>query len=123
MCHPSAGEDRKDVPIVTVSPLALPPLCLTAKSLHMAFSSFRPGTMSSSSVLTPLRGSRTYRLVDAQGEPHPVLDDLYESLDAAWSEALDWWETQDLASREPIGIGVEVSTMNGDWRTIRDPGS
>ena len=31
---------------------------------------------------------RIYRLVDRQGAPHPVLDDLYESLDAAWSEAI-----------------------------------
>lgn len=64
---------------------------------------------------------RTYRLVDARGEPHPVLDDLYESLEAAWSEAVGWWDTQDHAAREPIGIGVEVSTSNGAWRTIRYP--
>ncbi len=37
------------------------------------------------SVITP----RRYRLVDLQGMPHPVLDDLYDSLEAAWSEALN----------------------------------
>ena len=35
---------------------------------------------------------RYYRLVDRQGAPHPVLDDLYESLDAAWTEAMGWWQ-------------------------------
>jgi hypothetical protein len=74
---------------------------------------------------TPLRPSaqkaRLYRLVDAQGQPHPVLDDLYDSLDSAWAEAVQWWETQDHSSPDPIGIGVEVSTSNGDWRTIRYP--
>lgn len=64
---------------------------------------------------------RLYRLVDEQGAPHPVLDDLYDSLDAAWSEAISWW--QDCATGEgPIGIGVEVRTGSGDWRTLRHPG-
>ena len=48
---------------------------------------------------------RQFRLVDHQGAPHPVLDDLYESLDAAWGEAM------------------EVSTASGNWRTVRYPGS
>ncbi len=73
--------------------------------------------------LSPQHRCRSYRLVDDRGEPHPVLDDLYDSLDAAWSEAVGWWENQHQALREPIGIGVEVSTTNGDWRTIRYPGS
>ncbi len=65
---------------------------------------------------------RCYRLVDEQGAPHPVLDDLYDSLEAAWSEALTWWH--DVApGQEPVGIGVEVSTASGDWRTLRHPGS
>jgi hypothetical protein len=25
--------------------------------------------------------------------------------------------------QEPVGIGVEVSTASGDWRTLRHPGS
>lgn len=65
--------------------------------------------------------SRAYRLVDARGEPHPVLDDLYESMEAAWAEAVDWWANQQHPARDPIGIGVEVSTSNGGWRTIRYP--
>jgi hypothetical protein len=72
---------------------------------------------------SPRHPCRSYRLVDARGEPHPVLDDVYDSLDAAWTEAVGWWENQNHAIREPIGIGVEVSTTNGDWRTIRYPGS
>jgi hypothetical protein len=65
---------------------------------------------------------RRYRLVDEQGAPHPVLDDLYESLEAAWAEAQSWW--QEVApGQEPVGIGVEVSTACGDWRTLRHAGS
>jgi hypothetical protein len=65
---------------------------------------------------------RCYRLVDRQGAPHPVLDDLYESLDAAWSEAMGWWQEHCGSAQEPVDIGVEVSTASGDWRTLRFPG-
>lgn len=66
---------------------------------------------------------RHYRLVDQQGCPHPVLDDLYESLDAAWSEAISWWHDHMGPGQEPVEIGVEVSTASGSWRTLRHPGS
>ncbi|MFM7513987.1 MAG: hypothetical protein ACKO3F_11665 [Cyanobium sp.] len=66
---------------------------------------------------------RHYRLVDRQGQPHPVLDDLYDSLDAAWSEAMAWWQQQFGGAQESVEIGVEVSTASGDWRTLRFPGS
>jgi hypothetical protein len=66
---------------------------------------------------------RHYRLVDRQGQPHPVLDDLYESLDAAWAEAISWWQEQFGTAEQPVEIGVEVSTASGDWRTLRFPGS
>lgn len=66
---------------------------------------------------------RQYRLVDREGAPHPVLDDLYESLDAAWTEAASWWQQQFGPSTGPMEIGVEVSTASGDWRTLRYPGS
>ena len=66
--------------------------------------------------------TRHYRLVDHQGCPHPVLDDLYDSLDAAWDEARLWWHEQFGSDREPIGIGIEVSTGCGSWRTLRYPG-
>ncbi len=65
---------------------------------------------------------RSYRLVDQQGDPHPVLDDLYDSLDAAWSEAQSWWHEHVGADHAPVGIGVEVSTASGEWRTLRHPG-
>lgn len=65
---------------------------------------------------------RQYRLVDSQGEPHPVLDDLYDSLEAAWAEAMGWWQNQSGSSQGPVGIGVEVSTASGSWRTLRHPG-
>jgi len=67
--------------------------------------------------------ARHYRLVDQQGCPHPVLDDLYDSLDAAWGEARRWWCEQMGSDREPVGIGIEVSTGCGSWRTLRHPGS
>jgi hypothetical protein len=55
-----------------------------------------------------------------------VLDDLYESLEAAWSDALEWWgaNVSSVSGRiEPMAIGVEVSTTSGNWRTLRYPGS
>ncbi len=67
-------------------------------------------------------GTRLYRLVDQYGDPHPVLDDLYDSLEAAWSEALSWWSDHVGPEHAAIGIGVEVSTASGDWRTLRHPG-
>ena len=79
---------------------------LPASSLHAAASS----------------SARLYRLVDQQGEPHPVLDDLYDSLEAAWAEALGWWSEHVGADQAPVGIGVEVSTASGGWRTLRHAG-
>ena len=42
----------------------------------------RSGGSNSSSTV-----QRVYRLVDRQGNPHPVLDDLYDTCEAAWNEA------------------------------------
>jgi hypothetical protein len=71
---------------------------------------------------TALRANqRVYRLVDHRGDPHPVLDDLYDSLEAAWAEALSWWQGERGTSVPPVGIGVEVSTGSGVWRTLRHP--
>jgi hypothetical protein len=67
-------------------------------------------------------GPRLYRLVDQSGEPHPVLDDLYDSLEAAWAEAISWWRDNFGSEQNTVGIGVEVSTASGDWRTLRHPG-
>lgn len=64
---------------------------------------------------------RVYRLVDHRGDPHPVLDDLYDTLDGAWSEALTWWHGERGPAAHPVGIGVEVSTGSGVWRTLRHP--
>jgi hypothetical protein len=66
-----------------------------------------------------------YRLIDHRGAPHPVLDDLYDSLDAAWSDARSWWELNvcRLGDRsDAMAIGIEVSTTSGSWRTLRHPG-
>jgi len=72
--------------------------------------------------MEPGQPTRFYRLVDAQGSPHPVLDDLFDSLEAAWAEAKRWSHHQDpQATEASIAIGVEVSTGNGTWRTLRHP--
>lgn len=63
--------------------------------------------------------SRRYRLIDAALQPHPQLDGLYESLDAALEEALAW--VGSLTVSQPLAIGVEVSTTSGGWRTVRYP--
>ena len=81
-----------------------------------------PVRLSGGRSLAVSTSPRHYRLVDRQGEPHPVLDDLYDSLEAAWDEAMGWWHEQFGPGREPVEIGVEVSTASGDWRTLRFPG-
>ena len=68
-----------------------------------------------------LSSRRCYRLVDQEGEPHPVLDDLYDSLEAAWADALIWWGKNGRGQAQPA-IGIEVSTTSGCWRTVRAPG-
>jgi hypothetical protein len=65
---------------------------------------------------------RLYRLVDGQGSAHPVLDDHYDSHEAAWAEAQAWWQQQGEGLEGPVPIGVEVSTASGGWRTLRHPG-
>jgi hypothetical protein len=75
---------------------------------------------------------RQYRLTDGRGQPHPVLDELFDCLDAAHEAALDWIEQQwPLPADAPPGerhallclhFGLEVSTPSGDWRTLRHPG-
>jgi hypothetical protein len=77
----------------------------------------------SSTRIAHKAGQRLYRLVDQYGDPHPVLDDLYDSLESAWSEALSWWRDHFGPEHSTVGIGVEVSTASGDWRTLRHPGS
>jgi hypothetical protein len=69
-----------------------------------------------------LQSQRVYRLVDQLGNPHPILDDLYDSLEAAWGEATNWWQDQSTGG-DPVNIGVEVSTSSGSWRTLRHPGT
>ncbi len=65
---------------------------------------------------------RLYRLVDSHGSAHSVLDDHYDSLEAAWADAESWWQHQGEGESGPVPIGVEVSTASGGWRTLRHPG-
>ncbi|MFM2079721.1 MAG: hypothetical protein RLZZ219_403 [Cyanobacteriota bacterium] len=84
-------------------------------------------------AVPPLGASdRMYRLTDGHGRPHPVLDELFDCLDAAHEAALEWIEQQALVPSEaPAGerhallrlhFGIEVSTRSGDWRTLRHAG-
>lgn len=75
---------------------------------------------------------RTYRLTDARGEHHAVIDDLFDSLWAADEAAQAWCEQMGLlpAGADPglaqavvaQHFGLEVSTGNGAWRTLRHAG-
>jgi hypothetical protein len=105
--HENAAEQRQDVVEVTVP------------SWHISEDCPMPLQQRDSFAMTH---ERQYRLVNGQGEPHPVLDDLYESLDSAWNEATNWWSQEIGTSQGPMEIGVEVSTACGGWRTLRHPG-
>ena len=80
-------------------------------------------------VIAPLNGpllqsrhqaSRAYRLIDAVFQPHPHLDGRYESIEEAFGEAIGWLDGLEPEAGQ-ASIGLEVSTSNGDWRTIRQP--
>ena len=65
---------------------------------------------------------RLYRLVGLDGSPHPVLDAPYESIDSAMAAAMSWCDGQgSKCSVRDRGIGVEVLTANGCWRTVCYP--
>jgi len=67
--------------------------------------------------------NRSYRLVDRHGEPHPILDDQFDSLEEAWDLAKDWSLHQDSSLHHGAleDIGVEVSTGSGAWRRLSPP--
>ena len=63
-----------------------------------------------------------YRLTGLDGDPHHVLDAPYESIDAALTAASVWCNGQGLSCKiKDLGIGVEVLTGNGTWRTVCYP--
>ncbi|WP_415410848.1 hypothetical protein ACLM45_04655 [Synechococcus sp. A10-1-5-9] len=63
-----------------------------------------------------------YRLVSLDGSPHPVLDAPYESIAAAEAAASRWCEGQGRSrSAFEQGIGLEVQTGCGEWRTLGYP--
>jgi hypothetical protein len=75
---------------------------------------------------------RLYRLTDRHGEPHPVLDEPFESLELAVEAAMEWLEQQGLVDARAdqrerdrqlaLQVGVEMSTPSGCWRTLRHAG-
>jgi hypothetical protein len=63
-----------------------------------------------------------YRLTGLDGLPHHVLDAPYESIDAALKAAKVWSTGQGLSCTiKDRGIGVQVLTGNGTWRTVCYP--
>ncbi|WP_320677106.1 hypothetical protein [Prochlorococcus sp. MIT 1300] len=65
---------------------------------------------------------KLYRLVGLDGTPHPVLDAPYESIEAAINAADNWCVGQGLnCSIRNKGIGIEVNTACGSWRTVEYP--
>ncbi|MAS26793.1 MULTISPECIES: hypothetical protein [unclassified Synechococcus] len=63
-----------------------------------------------------------YRLVALDGSPHPVLDAPYDSMEAAEAAAQRWCTGQGRAfAMGQSGIGVEVQTSCGEWRTVGYP--
>ncbi|WP_392350199.1 hypothetical protein [Parasynechococcus sp.] len=63
-----------------------------------------------------------YRLVGLDGQPHPVLDAMYDTLDLALADASLWCSGQGASpGPQQRGLAVEVNTGNGDWRTIDYP--
>ncbi len=81
-----------------------------------------PEPMATSSPMST-RQPRRYRLVDQQGQPHDELDEHFDSIEDAWSFATCWWQQQQPAGAldVQVGLGLEVSTESGNWRTIRHP--
>jgi hypothetical protein len=83
-------------------------------------------------TVSSARIPRLYRLTDRRGEPHPVLDECFESLEQAVEAAMEWLEQQGLVEpradqreRErqlALQVGVEMSTPSGCWRTLRHAG-
>ena len=75
---------------------------------------------------------RLYRLTDARGLPHPVLDEPFESREQALDAALEWLCQQGLLDphADPheqerqlaLQVGLEMSTPSGCWRTLRHAG-
>ncbi len=64
--------------------------------------------------------TRAYRLIDAFLQPHPHLDGIYDSIEEAIGDAVGWLDGLEPDAGQ-ASIGLEVSTGNGDWRTIRKP--
>lgn len=75
---------------------------------------------------------RLYRLTDAHGLPHPVLDETFESREQALEAALEWLLQRGLLDPQAdpreqekqlaLQVGLEMSTPSGDWRTLRHAG-
>ena len=77
-------------------------------------------SLRSQQVFSAKDQTRAYRLIDAFLQPHPHLDGLYSSIEEAIGDAVGWLDGLEPKASQ-ASIGLEVSTNNGDWRTIRQP--
>ncbi|MCP9915310.1 hypothetical protein [Cyanobium sp. ATX 6F1] len=79
--------------------------------------------MATSLPMSSSNQPRRYRLVDHHGLPHLELDEHFDSIDEAWGFATHWWQQQQPAgvTATQVGLGLEVSTESGSWRTLRHP--
>ncbi|PZV04124.1 MAG: hypothetical protein DCF23_07395 [Cyanobium sp.] len=79
--------------------------------------------MATSLPMSSSHQPRRYRLVDQHGLPHLELDEHFDSVEEAWGFATHWWQQQQPAgvTATQVGLGLEVSTESGCWRTLRHP--
>ena len=91
-----------------------------------------PGWCPCSGGASPVQQFRRYRLTDRHGQPHPVLDECFESFEQAMEAAMAWLEQRGLVDQRAdqrererqlaLQVGVEMSTPSGCWRTLRHAG-
>ena len=77
-------------------------------------------SLSSHPRLSRQQSPKAYRLIDPLSQPHPHLDGFYDSIEEAIRDATGWLEGLGPDAGQ-ASIGLEVSTANGDWRTILQP--
>ena len=72
--------------------------------------------------ITSRQAQTCHRLINGGCEPHFELDGPYSSLDEAIADAIAWLEPVVDPNDSAHGIGVDVATGDGIWRTCRPPG-
>jgi hypothetical protein len=76
-------------------------------------------TIAGSGPVRPAAAPRRFRVVERPGLPHRFLDGSYETVEEAWGDAMGWWRGCCGELAGTCILGVEVSTVAGEWRTLR----